>query len=386
LAVRNLIHQPVRTLVSLCGVSFAILLMYMQLGFLGSVGDTAVLVYRELSADLVVRSPEYLSVYDPRSLDASVVNRLAVLPEVVDVRTLDLSVGSWQNPNTGDYRAVAMMGIDLDAPAVRLPELSSYLPILRRVDLVLLDDATRADYGAVNGVDFNTDDIGRETTINSRAVSIAGLFRMGTGLAANGAILTSRQGFERLMLGTHHDRVSLTLVSLAPHIELANGKRAVQARLRNMGGPLAFADVLTLDEAASAERRHWYRNTPIGLIFWIGVGMAFIVGAVICYMVLAADVLARLPEYATLKAMGYRDQYLARTLLAQASYLACLSLPVATFGALVLYRVTSELAGLPIRMTWLWIVIVSVLSLSMCNAAGLFALRKLARAEPASLF
>ena len=55
LAWKNLTHQPVRTTISVLGIGFAILLMYMQLGFLGAVGDAATNIYGRLNwcCDLV---------------------------------------------------------------------------------------------------------------------------------------------------------------------------------------------------------------------------------------------------------------------------------------------------------------------------------------------
>jgi len=66
--------------------------------------------------------------------------------------------------------------------------------------------------------------------------------------------------------------------------------------------------------------------------------------------------------------------------------LATIAFPPSVIAALVLYAITSALAGVPIRMTLTWLVLVAVLSLLMCNAAGLIAIRKLIRAEPANLF
>lgn len=386
LAWLNLAHQPTRTAVSISGIGFAILLMFMQLGFLGSVGDTATLVYRRMPCDIIIRSSEYLDVYDPRSIDASALNRLMTVEQIVDVRPLDLAVARWQNPNTGEFRAVAMIGIDTDRPGLRIAGIDPVLPLLRRPDHVLVDRASRADFGPLNGYRFCEDDVGRTTTINDKQVTIVGMFEMGTGLAANGAVLASRDAFRRLALEDHEERVSMILVSLADGVSIQQGLNAVSERLRLGGGSLAFADVISRAEAEAAERRHWYVETPVGIIFWIGVGLAIIVGGVICYMVLAADVIAHLPEYATLKAMGYSNRYLSRTLLSQAGYLATIALPPATLLSIGLYRLTSLASGLPIRMTWLSIVLVTVMTFVMCGVAGLLTMRKLRKAEPASLF
>jgi len=41
---------------------------------------------------------------------------------------------------------------------------------------------------------------------------------------------------------------------------------------------------MTHEAMMHGERQRWYRNTPIGLIFGLGVVLAVIVGGVISYM------------------------------------------------------------------------------------------------------
>lgn len=386
LAWKNLTHQPTRTVVSIGGIAFAVLLMFMQLGFLGAVGDTANNVYDRLPCDLVVRSPEYLHVYDPRSVPMDIKQQLAVLPEIAAVQTLDLSVTSWQNPNTHEFRVVAVMGVDIHDSPLQVPEVTRQLPLLMHPDHVLIDRTSGADLGPINGKSFTGADIGRTTAALGKSVRIAGTFEMGTGLAANGQVVTSREGFLRIAPATDPDRVSMLLVRSRPGSTTDQTRQAIQRALTQMGGEAAETEVMSVDEAMKRERWRWYAETPIGIIFAMGVALAVIVGGVICYMVLAADVLAHLPEYATLKAMGYSNRFLGQALLSQAAMLATIALPPALLAAIVLYTVTSYFAGVPIRMTAERVASVALLSILMCSAAGLIALRKLSKAEPANLF
>lgn len=374
-------------MVSIGGIGFAIILMFMQLGFLGSVGDTAVLVYERLPCHLVVRSRDYLHVFDTGTLPVDTTASLEGLEVVRDALPLDISVSRWQNPQNGSYRAIALMGIDLDRPALDLPELKTNAGVrLRSTGHVLVDDASSSDYGPVNGKAFGTQDIGVRTDVGGQEAVVVGTFRMGTGLAANGALLGSRETFTRLMPGSDPDETSLIMLRLKPGIAPEVAKQIVAKRLVQLSGPARHAVVMTLDEVSSAEKSRWYTETPIGMIFGIGVALAVVVGGVISYMILASDVTAHLGEYATLRAMGYSNQYLIRTLLSQASLLALIALPPSTLAALGLYEITSAVAGLPIRMTILWLIIVWTLSVVMCNTAGVLALRKLLQAEPANLF
>lgn len=385
LARSNLKHQPARTIVSVLGIGFAILLMYLQLGFLGSVGDTATIVYGRLAGDAVVRSPEYLHAYDPRQVDASLLDQLRGMQEVSRASPLDLGLAKWQNPDSGEFRGIAVVGVDLDSNPLDIAAIGHSVELLRRPDQILVDRATRPDFGPADGARFGRPDIGRVAEVNGRRVRIVGTFEMGTGLAANGAMLTSREGWLRVG-GGDETGVSLIVLRFAPGLDRRQATAAVRERLRGLGGESAHAEVLTIEEAIRWEKRRWYLQTPVGLIFAMGVALSVVVGGVICYMVLAADVIAHRAEYATLKAIGYGESALAGTLLAQASYLAALALPPATLAALALYRLTSALAGIPIRMTWQWLLLVACLAFAMCTAAGRLAVRKLAKAEPASLF
>lgn len=391
LARKNLTDRPSRTVVSAIGVGFAIVLMFMQLGFMGAVGDTATNVYGRTEGDLIIRSPEYLQVFDPRSLPGQLIPFMNSIAEVAEVRALDLGVSRWQNPFTGEPRIVAMMGIDPLLPALRLSELADLAPLLHRPEHVLVDRDSRADYGPQNQVQFGDDDVGTETEVGGKRVLIAGTFEMGTGLAANGAILVSRDGFNRLapdrvLQLNAQQRVSMLVVKLRPGVTDQAGQSAVRQQLTKLDGSLSTAQVLTIDEAKRAERWYWYVETPVGIIFGMGVALAVIVGGVICYMVLAADVISRLPEYATLKAIGYSNRYLMKVLLGQAAWLACVAFPPAVLVSLLLYQLTSAYSGIPIRMTVDRLLLVGILSVWMCGAAGWIALRKMTKAEPANLF
>ncbi len=63
-------------------------------------------------------------------------------------------------------------------------------------------------------------------------------------------------------------------------------------------------------------------------------------------MVLANDVANRLPEYATLKAMGYSGRFVAGVVLRQAWLLAIFGYIPAVLLAFALYSVTANLAGI----------------------------------------
>ena len=51
-------------------------------------------------------------------------------------------------------------------------------------------------------------------------------------------------------------------------------------------------------------------NAPIDFIFGMGAAIGFFIGFVVVYQILYTEVTNHLPQYATLKAMGFSDRYL----------------------------------------------------------------------------
>jgi putative ABC transport system permease protein len=116
------------------------------------------------------------------------------------------------------------------------------------------------------------------------------------------------------------------------------------------------------------------------------VALAIVVGAIFVYQMMAADIRGMLPEYATVKALGYRPFYLTSIVMWQALLLAVIGyIPglIASFG---LYYITRTVGGIPTEMTGERTVLVLVMTCGMCLASGALAVRKVHAAQPADLF
>ena len=102
--------------------------------------------------------------------------------------------------------------------------------------------------------------------------------------------------------------------------------------------------------------------------------------------VLFADVSDHLAEYATLKAMGYTNGYLASVVLQEAAILAVLGFIPGLAVSLLLYRAAGEATRLPLEMSLPLGGLVLLLTVAMCALSGIVALRKIRSADPAEIF
>jgi putative ABC transport system permease protein len=170
------------------------------------------------------------------------------------------------------------------------------------------------------------------------------------------------------------------LVQLAEGADVGKIRRTLQSLTGNR------LDVLSRHQIIAREIHFWATATPIGIIFTIGTLMGLVVGVIICYQILFTEINDHMAEFATLKAMGYRDQYFFGLILKQALFLTLFGfLPglLATLGA---FAILGESTGLVMRMTAGRMALVFGLTLLMCLISGLIALRKLLQTDPASLF
>ncbi|MEQ1903684.1 MAG: FtsX-like permease family protein [Pirellulaceae bacterium] len=383
LALLNILNNPKKTVLSLAGIGTAILLIFMQLGFRGAVENTATNIYSKMDYDILIRSPDYLHFMDSGKIPLSILEDVAGMVGIDSTNHMNVSVSNWRNPYTLETRGILVIGVDPTHSPFKDPRVDHDFSRLTSIDSVLIDQRSNREFGPQNGVRFSSADIGVQSEVSDRQIRIDGLFELGAGLAANGAVIVNQQGFQRLILTTPA-QVSFGLVKLQAGVDPEEMVLQINQRLANSGQPTA--DVMLREESIQRELRRWLGETPIGYIFNLGVLISFGVGALIVYMVLGNDVANRIHEYATMRAMGYSNFFLASVVLKQALYLALFSFLPTLILSLVLYGLTSWLANIPIQMTWGRIGFVWLLTLIMSSISGTLALKKLWQVAPAELF
>jgi len=381
LAWYNLLHNKAKTGVAIAGVVFAIVLMFMQLGFLEAVKFSATLIYDVLDFDICLRSKDYLHLADARSIPRQRLTQASSVRGVESASPLTVASNAWRNAESGEQRAILCFGVVPADPIFSDAQTQRQVrDLLVRPDVLLIDTKTRREYGPHDGRKFGPQDKGLDVELSGVAVHIAGEYTCGAGLSSGGAMIMSDRGLRKITPTLAKNGVSLGLVKVAA----GEIPEQVAARLRDSLPD--DVDVLTRPEVLGSELVHWVYETNYGLIFQTGVLVALIVGTAIVYQVLASDVASLLPEYATLKAMGYGNRYLAAVILKQALALALLGFLCGAVISELLYGVTSAGAQIPVRMTGRNLALVLVLSIVMCTCSGLAALRKAFKADPADLF
>ena len=373
-----LTRQPVRLLVALAGISFAGILMFMQLGFRDGLFDASVTVHRLFDADLVLISPRSASSVRMSGFPRRRLIQTLADPSVEGVTPVHWGLMLWRNPETRRNRAILALGFNPDDPFFLDPGLAEQSGVLKQKGRILFDRLSRPEFGPI--ADWYNDGRVVETEIAGNRVRVEGLVSLGTSFGADGNLLTSTETFLDLMPQKSPGGIEVGLIRLQPGTDPDLAVERLQQRLPD------DVTVLTKQGFIDFEQNYWKSSTSIGFIFTLGAAMGFVVGCVIVYQVLYTDVSDHLPEYATLMAMGYRVSHLLGVVMREGFYLAALGYVPAYIAGQGLYWFVRDATKLPVGMDPARAITVLVMILVMCMLSSLLAMRRLIDADPAEIF
>ena len=379
LAWLQLTREKPRLLIALSGIAFADILMFMQLGFREALFNSNVRLHDSLDADIVLINPQSDALLSMEPFSQRRLYQALGVQGVKSVHPIYLDFTSWKNPQTRKLRTIQVIGINPEDQLFALPGVSEKLDKVKLPDVVLFDRGSRPEFGDVT-TDFNKGKV-VATEVAGRRVKVGGIFELGASFGADGNIITSDRNFLRLFADKRQrGLIDIGLIRLKPGADAAIVKEQLISYLAK------DVKILTKQEYVDFEKAYWSSSTPIGFIFTLGTIIGFVVGTVIVYQILYSEVSDHLPEYATLKAMGYTQKYLLLVVFQEALILAILGY-IPGFGfAMVQYAMAKNATLLPIVMTLERAITVVILTIIMCCASGAIAVRKLQAADPADIF
>ncbi|MGK7898784.1 MAG: ABC transporter permease DevC [Xenococcus sp. (in: cyanobacteria)] len=378
LAWLQLTREKSRLAVAMAGVAFSNILMFMQLGFESALYDSNARLHYSLDADLVMvstrsQSLAYLAQFSSRRLYE------ALGVEGVDsVSTFYIEYADWRNPFEGNYRPIFVIGVNPDVPVFNLPGVKNNIDKIKLDHHILFDRNSRSEFGPIAEVFEQENSL--ITEVSNYKVKTVGLFTLGPSFAADGNLITSDTNFHKIFSFRKKEFIDLGLIRLEPGYDAKKVQQKLQQKLAK------DVVIYTYQEFVDFEIKYWQTSTPIGFMFRLGTIVGFVVGIIIVYQIIYTDVSDHLPEYATLKAMGYTDKYLLILVFQESLVLAFLGYIPGIALSLGLYELAKLATLLPMSMNLSRAILVLGLTSLMCCFSGAISASKLRQADPADIF
>ena len=388
LAWCQLSHKKVRLAVATTGIAFANILMFTQLGFLSVLTKSTTQIQENLTGDLLLISASNKSLQIRTSFPNTYLYQAEAIDGVASASPVYLSWGRWVNPESLSPRNTSSKPPSFDfvriiafnpsqPPVLNIPEVNRYTSQLNKPHTVLFDRLSASSLGEIPELlNRNTDLV---TMMSNHRTNIVGAFTMGRSFFESGNVIMSDWTYVQHDPRHSLDRVTIGVITLEPG---ANLDRVLNRLRKTLPEDVA---VLTHEELIEQEQIY-QASQPAGIVLKFGTIVGFIVGLIILYQVLYADVSDHLPEYATLKAIGYSDKYFIFVVLQEAVILGLIGFLPGFLISLWLYQLLATLTQIQLIMRSSVVINVFILSMIMCCISGLLATSKLRSADPADVF
>ena len=408
LAWLQLKRERMRLFIAIAGIGFAVFLMFVQLGFRDALFNSAIRLHENVNGDIMLISTRSNSLISIQSFPQRRLYGVLGAEGVDKISPIYVGFGLWKNPfweglPKSQTRQIMVLGIDPNDDVLGVSGFDTNARrLIRLKDQIFFDRKSRAEFGPIPD---KFSELGKKnelitTEIADRKVQIAGLFELGASFGADGNTITSESNFLRIFTRRDKGDINIGVIKLKQGADLYKTLEAVKKALP---GKYNVNPILTPNEAREdfvvgemrvlskksfieVERKYWQNSTAIGFIFTLGTVIGFVVGIVIVYQILYTDVTDHLAEYATLKAMGYKNRYLLKIVFQEAMILSIMGYIPGCILASFMYTGTRNATALPLAMTTERSILVLFLAITMCLVSGAIAVRKVQDADPADIF
>ena len=384
LAWLQLIRQRVRFLVTLAGIAFIVILLFMQIGFQNALYASATFLHQNLRGDLFLISSQYKSITSKQPFPRSRLYQTLGVNGVQSVSPLYLEFAKFKNPETGQKSPIYILGFDPASPVFNSPEVEQNLDVIKFPNRVLFDRASRPEFGPIaeefaKGKSIEVE-IFPSNARDGYSVEIGGLFSLGPSFGVDGNLIVNYLTILQIFLDRQAEEIDLGLITLNPGVNPQEVLAYLSAYLPQ------DIRVLTRQSFIEFEKEYWTARTPIGFVFSSMVIMGFVVGVVVVYQILYSNISNHLAEYATLKAIGFKHNYLSAVIFQQALLLAILGYIPGFIISFLLYDLAKATTHLPVMMSVDKALTILCATIGMCWISGWLSANKLQSTDPADIF
>jgi putative ABC transport system permease protein len=365
-----LIHRKGRFLLSMLGIAFSVVIMFMEIGFFNGINDSQARLASYLDADVVMIHHKRYSLLEGDKLNRIAMQQALAFDEVIAATPLYEGNQLAINAESGMARAIAVVAFPPYTHPLKLAGLEQFDSLLAIKGNILFDRKSRDIYGPV--------EVGTTLTLGNTPHRVVGLVEMGPSIQYDGYVFMGSQTWNESK--AEADLLTMALLTVAPGTDIAALKSKLAAKFADE------IDLFTPEELRHREVVFTAQATPAGGVFAVGLVIGFIIGLIICYQILFNEISDNMPQYATVKAVGFPRGYLVRLVLQQAVLLACFGFIPGLAGGYLLYHVIESSTQILMIISVERVVLVFALTFIMCVLSGLLAVQKVLRTDPAEVF
>lgn len=370
LAVKILLDDKSRFLITVCGVGFAVTLVFVQVGlFLGLLESASVTIDR-MDADLWVVARNTPNVDFANPFPETYVQRVRSVPGVARADNLIVWFATVALPSGAKETAI-IYGLK-DFTRWNLPwKITEGDPAdLRRGRYVFLDDSASRRFGAFA--------LGERREFSGNRLKIIGRTSEARSFTTSPIAFLDYNLAQSMTPAELSGRTTYIVVKLAPGANALRVRDEIRRRL-------PYNDVHTRKTWSRLSRSYWIESTGLGLTMFLTVSLGCLVGVLVVAQTLYTSTKEHMKEFGTVKAIGGRNRDIYGIIAEQAMIAACVGFLIGAGVSLALIPILARI-DMPLVMTPELAALVFLGTVAMCLAASAVSFRPIAALDPADVF
>jgi putative ABC transport system permease protein len=369
-ALRILLYDKTRSLLTLAGVIFAVSLIFAQVGIYQGLMQTSSVIIDHTPGDIWITSK------NSKNFDFS-----QAIPEYLHYQALSTEGVEWAEKliiawgiikqKEGGTEQVEIIGFNPDTGIGGPWRMSAGEPSdVKNGNYMIVDSSAKSRLGEIHVGDYRD--------IFSRRLQVVGISEGVKSFTTAPIIFTSYQQSQELAGFVGPTNTVFIIV------KVADGYKISQV-IKNLQSSLPRVDVYSKADFSRKTRLYWTIETGVGFSFMMTIVISFLVGILIVGQTIYNSTMEHIKEFGTLKALGASNREIYGIIVAQALMTALLGYLLSLILTLVSVPMYNALGTVMVVNAGTNLLVL-VLALIMCLSSVTLSMRRIKRIDPAILF
>jgi len=369
-ALRILLYDKIRTLITLIGVVFAVSLIFAQLGIYFGLMETSSVIIDNTPSDIWITSQ------NSKNFDFS-----QPFPEYKYFHTLSTDGVQWADKlivawalirqKEGGTEQIEIVGFNPDTGVGGPWRMQAGdTKMLKNGDFAIADASAMKRLGQIRVGDYRD--------IFGRRIQIVGISQGAKSFTTAPILFVSYRLAQKLEGWIGPDNTVFIIAKVLPGY-------SVSKVIENLKEKLQGVDVYSKAAFSKKTRMYWTFETGVGYAFLITIIISFLVGTLIVGQTIYNSTNEHIKEFGTLKALGAENMDVYEIIFTQAFIIALLSYLISLIITLLSVRLY-EAIDMVMVVKWWTNLLVFFITFLMCFASAYISIRKIKRIDPAILF
>lgn len=369
-ALRMMLYDKVRSLLTLLGVVFAVSLIFAQGGIYLGLMETSSVIIDHTPGDIWVTSknsknfdfsqpfPEYLYYHVRSTEGVQWAEKLIITWALIKQKeggTEQVEIVGY-NPDTGIGGPWEMKVGDVRA--------------VKNGNFAIVDDSAMRRLGDIQ--------VGEYRDVLWRRLQVIGISQGVKSFTTAPIIFTSYKFAQRLVGWIGPDNTVFVVAKVSPGY-------SVDEIIKNLKKRLKGVDIYSKEAFSRKTRLYWTIETGVGFSFLLTIIISFLIGVLMVGQTIYNSTVEHIKEFGTLKALGASNLDIYRIIFAQAFLNALLGYLISLVITMLSVRIYEATEMVMVVRGWVNLLVLG-LTLLMCLSSAFVSIRRIKKIDPAILF